>query len=72
MHFHHINLLSVLVAAVSTMVVGFVWTVESKKNTRRPEERFLRPLHSIIGNSFVQPCVTCFGIMFQNQTARIP
>jgi len=25
MHFHHINLLGVLVAAVSTMVVGFLW-----------------------------------------------
>jgi hypothetical protein len=25
MHFHHINLLAVLVAAISTMVVGFVW-----------------------------------------------
>lgn len=25
MHFHHINLLGVLVAAISTMVVGFVW-----------------------------------------------
>jgi len=25
MHFHHINLLGVLVAAVSTMVIGFLW-----------------------------------------------
>jgi hypothetical protein len=25
MHFHHLNLLAVLVAAISTMVVGFVW-----------------------------------------------
>ena len=25
MHFHHINLLGVLVAAISTMVVGFLW-----------------------------------------------
>jgi hypothetical protein len=25
MHFHHINLLAVLVAAISTMVVGFLW-----------------------------------------------
>src|SRR3989442_13985646 len=25
MHFHNINLLAVLVAAVSTMVVGFLW-----------------------------------------------
>lgn len=25
MHFHHLNLLAVLVAAVSTMVVGFIW-----------------------------------------------
>ncbi len=25
MRFHHINLLAVLVAAISTMVVGFVW-----------------------------------------------
>ena len=25
MHFHHINLLAVFVAAISTMVVGFVW-----------------------------------------------
>jgi hypothetical protein len=25
MHFHHINLLGILVAAVSTMVVGFLW-----------------------------------------------
>jgi hypothetical protein len=25
MHFHHINLLAVLVAAIATMVVGFLW-----------------------------------------------
>lgn len=25
MHMHHLNLLAVLVAAISTMVVGFVW-----------------------------------------------
>lgn len=25
MHFHHINLLGVLVAAISSMVVGFLW-----------------------------------------------
>jgi len=25
MHFHNINLLAVLVAAISTMVVGFLW-----------------------------------------------
>jgi hypothetical protein len=25
MHFHHLNLLAVLVAAISTMVVGFLW-----------------------------------------------
>ncbi len=25
MHFHHINLLAVLVAAISTMAVGFLW-----------------------------------------------
>ncbi|HVS89818.1 MAG TPA: DUF1761 domain-containing protein [Candidatus Acidoferrum sp.] len=25
MHFHHLNLLAVFVAAISTMVVGFVW-----------------------------------------------
>jgi Protein of unknown function (DUF1761) len=25
MHFHHINLLAVFVAAISTMVVGFAW-----------------------------------------------
>ncbi len=25
MHLHHVNLLAVLVAAISTMVVGFVW-----------------------------------------------
>ena len=25
MHFHHINLFAVLVAAISTMVVGFLW-----------------------------------------------
>ena len=25
MHFHHLNLLAILVAAISTMVVGFLW-----------------------------------------------
>ena len=25
MHMHHLNLLAVLVAAISTMIVGFVW-----------------------------------------------
>jgi hypothetical protein len=25
MHLHHVNLLAVLVAAISTMVVGFIW-----------------------------------------------
>jgi Protein of unknown function (DUF1761) len=25
MHFHHVNLLAVLVAAIATMVVGFLW-----------------------------------------------
>ncbi len=26
MHFHHINLLAVLVAAIATMMVGFLWS----------------------------------------------
>ncbi len=25
MHFHHLNLLAILVAAIATMIVGFIW-----------------------------------------------
>jgi hypothetical protein len=72
MHFHHINLLAVLVAAIATMVVGFLWyspllfakawmkEMGYDPNDKAKTEEMKKSAGPAYGGSFLASLVTAF------------
>jgi hypothetical protein len=72
MHFHHINLLAVLVAAIATMVVGFLWyspllfakpwmkEMGYDANDKARMEEMMRSAGPAYGGSFLASLVSAF------------
>src|SRR6266851_4251343 len=82
MHFHHINLLAVLVAAISTMAVGFLWyspllfakpwmrEMGYDPNDKARMEEMKKSAGPAYGGSFVAT-LQLTGVLFMKQSMKL-